>query len=67
MQSKLNVIEWVTDYRGHFYDNERVKIVELTHKQGLKCTMFSAKTISKLLCKLDDFIEAKLKLIHKNG
>lgn len=65
VQSKLNVIEWVTDYRGHFYDTERVKIVELTHKHGLKCTMFSAKTVALLLHKLDCFIESKLNLSTK--
>lgn len=62
VQSKLNVIEWLTDYTGHFSERGNTKIVELKAKKGWLSIWISATSISGLLKKLDKFLFSKVKL-----
>ena len=67
LQSKLNVIEWLTDYKCNVIHREHDRLVELRHKNGMVTTMFTGKTLKSLMSKVDNFLDRKLKLIHKNS
>jgi hypothetical protein len=62
VQSKLNVIEWLTDYRGHFTDRGDAKIVELKSKKGWLSIWISAPNVASLLKRLDKFLFSKVKI-----
>lgn len=67
LQTKLNVIEWLTDYKGHVIQRENDRLVELRHKNGMVATMFTGKTLKSLVSKVDKFLDRKLEVIHKNS
>lgn len=66
LQSKLNVIEWLTDYKCNVIQRENDRLVELRHKNGYVTTMFTGN-LKSLVSKVDKFLDRKLQVIHKNS
>lgn len=60
IQSKLNVIHWLTDYKGKVIQVNGRKFVELTHRKGFNMWLFGCQSIDELLTKLDNFIDRKI-------
>jgi hypothetical protein len=60
IESKLNVIHWLTDYKGKVVEFRGRKFVELNHKDGFLKWMFGCQSTKQLLTKLDAFIDRKL-------
>lgn len=60
IESKLNVIHWLTEYKGKVIDVKGRKFVELTHRKGFNMWLFGCQSTKELLSKLDNFIDRKL-------
>ena len=64
LQSKLNVIEWLTDFKGHVFNREHDRLIELRHKKGYLTCMYTGKSDESLMEKLNGFLDRKLKVIR---
>lgn len=60
IESKLNIVHWLTDYHGQVVNYNGRNFVELNHKSGFNKWVFSHQKIDVLLSQLDNFIERKL-------
>lgn len=60
IESKLNVIHWLTDYKGKVIEVKGRKFVELTHRKGFNKWLFGCHSLDELITKLDNFIDRKL-------
>jgi hypothetical protein len=62
LQSKINVIGWLTDYKGTIIAESKRIIVELNNKKRLNKWFLTAKSTADMLTKLDGFINTKVRV-----
>ncbi len=60
LQNKVNVISWITPYKGSIIKHKGRKFVEFNHRNGMNKWFFSAPDEDSLLKKLDNFLVNRL-------
>lgn len=60
IQDKINVIHWLTEYKGQICSNAKSLMVELIHPKRMYKCVFTAPNEGCMLDKLNGFITAKL-------
>jgi hypothetical protein len=62
LQRKINVIHWLTDYKGIIIKESKRVMVELIHQSNFNKWFLTAKSTTDMLTKLDNFITKKVRV-----